>query len=252
MRKIILLFAALLVAGCGEKSSSEGSESASEKPTSSNKSAETPADAAKSPVTESPSEKPRDAPNSLSDADVKGLEEEVQEEFGELLERILSGEKEEDALGALDSLIKITANEALLDLLKADLLYDDIDFSNAPRVEHASIPLEAYLKAAVKKHDEAFKDKGFGEIKSKLPAGILGKMLSVDGINIGADLSSVSNFLKSQGYHLPQNKSSFIQQEKSVDRPLFHIDGSSQDGGGSVRNCNWSSFNEASGKYHLY
>jgi len=33
MKKALLLFAALLVAGCGEKSSSEGSESASEKPT---------------------------------------------------------------------------------------------------------------------------------------------------------------------------------------------------------------------------
>ena len=33
MKKLVLLFAALLVAGCGEKSSSEGSESASEKPT---------------------------------------------------------------------------------------------------------------------------------------------------------------------------------------------------------------------------
>ena len=36
MKKALLLFAALLVAGCGEKSSSEGSESASEKKTSSN------------------------------------------------------------------------------------------------------------------------------------------------------------------------------------------------------------------------
>ena len=32
MKKALLLFAALLVAGCGEKSSSEGSESASEEP----------------------------------------------------------------------------------------------------------------------------------------------------------------------------------------------------------------------------
>ena len=40
MKKALLLFAALLVAGCGEKSSSEGSESASEKPTASNESAE--------------------------------------------------------------------------------------------------------------------------------------------------------------------------------------------------------------------
>ena len=33
MKKALLLFAALLVAGCGEKSSSEGSESVGEKPT---------------------------------------------------------------------------------------------------------------------------------------------------------------------------------------------------------------------------
>ena len=33
MKRLVLLFAALLVAGCGEKSSSEGSESASENPT---------------------------------------------------------------------------------------------------------------------------------------------------------------------------------------------------------------------------
>ena len=33
MKKLVLLFAALLVAGCGEKSSSEGSESVGEKPT---------------------------------------------------------------------------------------------------------------------------------------------------------------------------------------------------------------------------
>ena len=50
MRKLVLLFAALLVAGCGEKSSSEGSESASEKPTA-----------------------PSETPNSLSDADVERL-----------------------------------------------------------------------------------------------------------------------------------------------------------------------------------
>ena len=40
MKRIVLLFAALLVAGCGEKSSSEGSESVSEKPTASNESAD--------------------------------------------------------------------------------------------------------------------------------------------------------------------------------------------------------------------
>ena len=40
MKKLVLLFAALLVAGCGEKSSSEGSESASESSTPSNESAD--------------------------------------------------------------------------------------------------------------------------------------------------------------------------------------------------------------------
>ena len=40
MKILVLLFAALLVAGCGEKSSSEGSESASENPTASNESAD--------------------------------------------------------------------------------------------------------------------------------------------------------------------------------------------------------------------
>ena len=40
MKKLVLLLAALLVAGCGEKSSSEGSESASENPTASNESAD--------------------------------------------------------------------------------------------------------------------------------------------------------------------------------------------------------------------
>ncbi len=64
MKKLVLLFAALLVAGCGEKSSSEGSESASEKPTPSNESAE-------------PS---GDTPNSLSDADVERLLKEAVEE----------------------------------------------------------------------------------------------------------------------------------------------------------------------------
>ena len=54
MKKLLLLFAALLVVGCGEKSSSEGSDSAIEKPT-----GEPSADAAKpspaeAPVAESP------------------------------------------------------------------------------------------------------------------------------------------------------------------------------------------------------
>ena len=89
MKLLVLLFAALLVAGCGEKSSSEGSESASEKPTPSNESAEPSADTAKptpaeTPVAESPSESPTppsedvkpsaDSPKPLiSDADVERL-----------------------------------------------------------------------------------------------------------------------------------------------------------------------------------
>jgi len=73
MKKALLLFAALLVAGCGEKSSSEGSESTSEKPTPSNESAEPSGDTAKPPTAESPSEEPSDPPNSLSDADVERL-----------------------------------------------------------------------------------------------------------------------------------------------------------------------------------
>ena len=78
MKKALLLFAALLLAGCGEKSSSEGSESASESSTPSNESAEPSVDTAKPPpadppVAESPSEEPSDTPNSLSDADIKRL-----------------------------------------------------------------------------------------------------------------------------------------------------------------------------------
>ncbi len=78
MKKALLLFAALLVAGCGEKSSSEGSESASEKPATEPSAdapkpppAETPV--AESPVADSPSEEPSDTPKSLSDADVERL-----------------------------------------------------------------------------------------------------------------------------------------------------------------------------------
>jgi hypothetical protein len=71
MKILVLLFAALLVAGCGEKSSSEGSESASE-------SAEPSADTAKpppaeTPVAESSSKEPSETPKSLSDADVERL-----------------------------------------------------------------------------------------------------------------------------------------------------------------------------------
>ena len=74
MKKALLLFAALLVGGCGEKSSSEGSESASENPTPTNESAEPSADTGKPAPAESPSEEPgSDTPNSLSDADVERL-----------------------------------------------------------------------------------------------------------------------------------------------------------------------------------
>jgi antitoxin component YwqK of YwqJK toxin-antitoxin module len=78
MKKLLPLFSCLLLIGCGEKSSSEGSESASENPTASNESAEPSADTAKQspaepPAAESPSEEPSDTPNSLSDADVERL-----------------------------------------------------------------------------------------------------------------------------------------------------------------------------------
>ena len=73
MKKLLLLFAALLVAGCGEKSSPEDSDSAIEKPT-----GEPSADAVKPspaepPVAESPSEESNDNPPSLSNADVERL-----------------------------------------------------------------------------------------------------------------------------------------------------------------------------------
>ena len=64
LKKLVPLFAALLLAGCGEKSSSEGSDSAGA-------SAEPPADAAKKAPTESPGKEP--SPSSLSDADVERL-----------------------------------------------------------------------------------------------------------------------------------------------------------------------------------
>ena len=102
MKKALLLFAALLVAGCGEKSSSEGSESAGEKPTPSNESAEPSVDTAKpppaeTPVAESPSGEPSESPNSLSDADVERLLKEAVD--GNLLQErdgllYLSGESE--------------------------------------------------------------------------------------------------------------------------------------------------------------
>ena len=85
MKILVLLFAALLVAGCGEKSSSEGSESANEKPTPPTESAEPSGDTAKpppaeSPVTEPPSEESSETPKSLSDADVERLLKEAVEE----------------------------------------------------------------------------------------------------------------------------------------------------------------------------
>ena len=64
MRTLLLLFAALLVTSCGEKSSSEGSDSAAE-------SAEPSADAVKPVPTESPGKEP--SPPSLSDADIERL-----------------------------------------------------------------------------------------------------------------------------------------------------------------------------------
>ncbi len=65
MKKALLLFAALLVAGCGEKSSSEGSESVSESSTPSNESAEPSVDTAKPPD--------NSVTLPLSDADVERL-----------------------------------------------------------------------------------------------------------------------------------------------------------------------------------
>ena len=78
MKKLVLLSAALLVAGCGEKSSSEGSESASEDPTGSRKVAKSSARTArpapsKPRIAESSSKEPSNTPNSLSDADVERL-----------------------------------------------------------------------------------------------------------------------------------------------------------------------------------
>ncbi len=91
MKILVLLFAALLVAGCGEKSSSEGSESTGEKATASNESTEPSADTpkpppAETPVAESPSEELSESPNSLSDADVERLLKDAVE-FDSLEER---------------------------------------------------------------------------------------------------------------------------------------------------------------------
>ena len=71
MKKLVLLFAALLVAGCGEKSSPEGSDSAGA-------SAEPSADAAEQVPTESPGKEPS-VTLPLSDADVERLLKEAVE-----------------------------------------------------------------------------------------------------------------------------------------------------------------------------
>ena len=87
MKKRALLFAALLVAACGEKSSPEDSDSAIEKPT-----GEPSADAVKPspaepPVAESPSEESSDNPLSLSEADVERLLKEAVDVYESLEER---------------------------------------------------------------------------------------------------------------------------------------------------------------------
>ena len=78
MKKLVSLLSCLLLIGCGEKSSSEGSQSTGENPTPSNDSAEPSVDVEKPPpaesaVAESPSGEPSESPNSLSDADVERL-----------------------------------------------------------------------------------------------------------------------------------------------------------------------------------
>ena len=91
MKKLLLLFAALLVAGCGEKSSPEDSKSVFEKPAASSESAEPSPNTAKRapaepPIAESPNEESSDTPNSLSDADVERLLKEAVD-FDSLEER---------------------------------------------------------------------------------------------------------------------------------------------------------------------
>jgi len=88
---LLPLLSCLLLIGCGEKSSSEGLESASGNPTPSSESGESSADTpkpppAETPVAESPSEEPSETPNSLSDADVERLLKEAVD-FDSLEER---------------------------------------------------------------------------------------------------------------------------------------------------------------------
>ena len=76
MKKALLLFAAVLVAGCGEKPSSDTLKSAIENPPASREAAKSSANTvrpvpAKPPVAESPSEEPSDTPNSRSGTDIE-------------------------------------------------------------------------------------------------------------------------------------------------------------------------------------
>ena len=124
MKKALLLFAALLVAGCGEKSSSEGSESASEKPTAPSESAEPSADTAKSPPAEPPSEESSDTPKSLSDADV---------------ERLLK-EALQDAMGVEENGISLgptTRKDGYLELSSLDMEGGEDSFFNRVRLRNA-------------------------------------------------------------------------------------------------------------------
>ena len=116
MKKLLLLFAALLVAGCGEKSSSEGLESASEKPR-----GEPSADAAKPspadpPVAESLREAPSESTNSLSDADVKRLLEEAVEFESLTLRNLLFVQNNEPCSGWVKKMYSSGELESLLEL----------------------------------------------------------------------------------------------------------------------------------------
>ena len=76
MKKALLLFATLLVAGCGEKASSDTSKSAIDNPPASREAAKSSANTvrpapANPPVAESPREEPGDTPNSRSGTDIE-------------------------------------------------------------------------------------------------------------------------------------------------------------------------------------